>query len=604
LDPDSKIIISDRFRIDKRIASGGMADIYLGEDIVLKRKVAIKILSPNYAGDRNFVARFKSEAGILTRLNHPNIVEIYSWGKFDSSYYIVMEYVNGTSLKEFIDRKGPIDPGAAAGFALQICDALGTAHENNLIHRDIKPQNILITPENKIKVTDFGIAKSVNTDVTRTLNIIGTAHYISPEQARGDILDNRTDIYSLGVVMYEMITGDIPFRGDTSIDISLKHLNEKPVRPSRIINDLPKDIEKIVMTCLEKEPSKRYERIEDLKNDLNRFLKNRPIRGAKRKKEFASPNKFSEKLKKNPVLLILSLIAFIFMVLFVSYAILYHQKEKPSPVVIQVPPLKSASIDTAGQILSLLGLKIDISGEEKSSEIPEDHIIEQSPAPYSSIAEGGTVKVIISSGEDITAIDIPDLTGLEVEKAKGILAEMGLKAGTISYVSSEEFEENTVISQDPPKGSSAVQEEAIDLEVSSGPETIIVPNIIGLDFAYASRYLESLGINITTGMAPINEKAGRAGIVVSAEPAPGTAVKKDTVVKILVSVAGPLNEIPSLEDMDVQQAGALLDSLGIIYEELYIEPDYSFQKDEVLGQWPQKGSYLPESIPVIIYIGK
>jgi eukaryotic-like serine/threonine-protein kinase len=604
LSPDSKIIISNRFRIDKRIASGGMADIYLGEDISLKRKVAVKILSPNYAGDRNFVARFKSEASILTKLNHPNIVEIYGWGKFDNSYYIVMEYVSGTSLKELIDRKGPIDPGTAAGYALQICDALGAAHENNLIHRDIKPQNILITPENNVKVTDFGIAKSVNTDVTRTLNIIGTAHYISPEQARGDILDNRTDIYSLGVVLYEMITGDIPFRGDTSIDISLKHINEKPVSPSKIINDIPKNIEKIVMTCLKKEPSERYERIEDLKNDLNSFLKNKPLRGAGKKREFTAANTFSEKLKKNPGLVISSVIAFIFMVLFISYAILYHREEQPSPAVIQVPPLKSVSIDTADEILSLLGLKIDLSGEEKSSEIPENHIIEQSPGPYSSIMEGGTVKVVISSGEEETVVDIPDLTSLEIERAKEILTESGLKAGTISYVFSEDFEENTVISQDPPQGSMAEQGEVIDLQVSRGPETIIVPNIIGLDFAYASRHLESLGINITTGMAPVNEKVSQAGMVVSVVPGPGTAVKKDTVVKILVSVAGPLNEIPSLEDMNIQQVRALLDSLGIIYEELYIDSDYSFQKDEVLGQWPQKGSYLPEDIPVILYIGK
>jgi len=604
LGPDNKTIISNRFRIEKRIASGGMADVYLGEDIELNRKVAVKILSSNYAGDRNFVARFKSEATILARLNHPNIVEIYGWGKFDSSYYIVMEYVSGTSLKELIDRKGPIDPDIAAGFALQICDALGAAHQNSLIHRDIKPQNILITPENNVKVTDFGIAKSINTDVTRTLNIIGTAHYISPEQARGDILDNRTDIYSLGVVMYEMLTGDLPFRGDTSIDISLKHINEKPVSPSKIIYDIPKNIEKIVLTCLKKEPSERYGKIEDLKNDLNNFLKKRPLRGTKKKREFMAANTFSEKLKKNPGLLISSIIAFIFMGLFISYALLYYREEPPAEASIQVPPLKSVSIDTAGQILSLIGLNIEVSGQEQSSEIPENHIIEQSPRPYSSIGEGGTVKVVISSGEEVSAVDIPDLAGLDIESAREILDQRGLKAGTFSYEFSEEFKENTVISQSLPYGSDAEPGEAIDLSVSRGPETIIVPNIIGLDFAYASRYLESMGINITTGMAPVNENVSLPGMVVSAEPGPGTAVKKDTTVKILVSVSVPLNEIPPLEDMNIQQAAALLDSLGIRHEEFYIEPDYSFQKDEVLGQWPEKGSYLPPDIPVILYIGK
>jgi serine/threonine-protein kinase len=194
LEKDNEILISGRYRIVKKIASGGMADIYLGDDLELKRRVAVKVLSANYAGDRNFVARFRREAQVLAGLNHPNIVDIYDWGKFNSSYYIVMEYIEGISLKELIERKGFIKPDTAAEYAIQICDALRAAHDNNLIHRDIKPQNILISQDGKIKVTDFGIAKSLNTDITKTLNIVGTAHYISPEQARGDVLDNRTDI--------------------------------------------------------------------------------------------------------------------------------------------------------------------------------------------------------------------------------------------------------------------------------------------------------------------------------------------------------------------------------------------------------------------------
>jgi len=210
LDLDKEILIAKRYKIIKKIASGGMADIYLGEDLKLDRQVAIKILSRNYAGDRNFVARFKSEAQVLAKLKHPNIVDIYDWGKFDDSYFIVMEYVDGISLKELIDRKGALDPIVSTHLAVQICEALSFAHNNNLIHRDIKPQNILIASGKHVKITDFGIAKSLNTDITKTLNIMGTAQYISPEQARGGVLDHKTDIYSLGIVIMRCLPGIHP----------------------------------------------------------------------------------------------------------------------------------------------------------------------------------------------------------------------------------------------------------------------------------------------------------------------------------------------------------------------------------------------------------
>ena len=250
--PDKNIsnfnkLISNRYRIIKKIASGGMADVYLSTDLKLDRLVAIKILSANYASDKIFVARFKREAQILAKLNDPNIVAVHDWGEFDSSYFICMEYIKGQSLREIIDKKGVVNPKIVVNYAIQICSALELAHRNDLIHRDIKPQNILITPEGVVKITDFGIAKSLNTDITKTLNIIGTAHYISPEQAQGRILDCRTDIYSLGIVMYEMLTADVPFRGESSIDISLKHISDTPVKPSKLISSIPIKLEKIVI---------------------------------------------------------------------------------------------------------------------------------------------------------------------------------------------------------------------------------------------------------------------------------------------------------------------------------------------------------------------
>ncbi len=270
-------LISKRYRIIKKIASGGMADIFLGDDLKLNRKVAVKVLSSNYAGDRNFVARFKSEAQILARLNHPNIVQVYDWGEFSGYYFICMEYVEGESLKEIIEKKAPLPTETIADYAVQISSALLTAHKNNLIHRDIKPQNIIVTPEEKVKVTDFGIAKSITTDVTKTLNIMGTAHYISPEQAKGEVLDHRTDIYSLGIVLYEMLTADVPFRGSNSIDISLKHINEKPLKPSEFMKNIPEKLEDIIMHCIEKNPLDRYPTVRELIGDLQKYQTDKPL---------------------------------------------------------------------------------------------------------------------------------------------------------------------------------------------------------------------------------------------------------------------------------------------------------------------------------------
>ncbi len=601
---NKEIIISNRYRIEKKIASGGMADIYLGEDLKLDRKVAVKILSPNYAGDRNFVARFKREAQILTKLDHANIVDIYDWGKFDNSYYIVMEYVQGISLKELIERKGSIDPNIAADYAIQICDALSIAHKNNLIHRDIKPQNILITPDDIVKVTDFGIAKSLNTDITRTLNIVGTAHYISPEQVGGDVLDNRTDIYSLGVVIYEMLTGDLPFRGDTSIDISFKHVNEKPVKPSVLIFSIPKKLEKIVMVCLEKKPSRRYPIIEDLKGDLVNFLEKRPLLLGNKRRVFSAANTFSERLRKSPGLIAVSVFALIFMALFIIYSVLYYQKEPVAETDLRVPPLKNISIETAGEILSFFGLGIAVSGERSSAEIPKGYIIEQMPQAYDNIIEDGSVEVIISSGSGISSIKAPNIMGFETEEARKILEERDLKLGTISIESSKAYDKNIIISQDPSYGIEMEPGETIDIIISKGPETIIVPNIIGRDLAYASKHLSSLGIYVITGIAPMNETVTRPGYVVSVEPRPGTSIDIDDIVEIRVSVLEPLDQIPDLKGLNIQEALSALDSLKIAYEVLYVEPDYSFQKDEVLGQWPENGSYLPHNWPVILYIGK
>jgi serine/threonine protein kinase len=251
--------IFDRYEILSKIDSGGMAEVYLGQDLQQDKKVAIKILHESYSANKNFIARFQKEAQILIKLDNPNIVSVYDWGHSGNLYFIVMEYVSGESLNKLIERNGHLSPRQAATIAARVCDALAAAHAGNLIHRDIKPQNIIISDNDVVKLTDFGIAKIVADDLTKTMSILGTSHYVSPEQAQGKVLDYRSDIYSLGIVMYEMLTGDVPFRGGSSIDISLRHISEKPVLPSKILPGIPKKIEKIILQCLEKLPDMRYQ---------------------------------------------------------------------------------------------------------------------------------------------------------------------------------------------------------------------------------------------------------------------------------------------------------------------------------------------------------
>lgn len=581
-----------------------MADIYLGEDLKLDRQVAIKILSRNYAGDRNFVARFKSEAQVLAKLKHPNIVDIYDWGKFDDSYFIVMEYVDGISLKELIDRKGALDPIASAHLAIQICEALSFAHNNNLIHRDIKPQNILIASGKHVKITDFGIAKSMNTDITKTLNIMGTAQYISPEQARGSVLDHRTDIYSLGIVIYEMLTGDTPFRGDTSIDISLKHINERPIKPSSLIVNIPVKLEKIVMTCLEKDPADRYEDISGLKKDLNNYLEDKPVLLGKGRKDFRRVNTLARKIRKNPMATASAVIAIIFFALFLIYSILFYGKD---PIVVEeiiIPPIENMPADSARQTLLFFGLDMEIIEEIYSETIPDDYIIKQDPETNGDIPADRTVKVVISMGSETSGIPVPNILGLELEGARGILEAMGLKAGTIFTKYSEESASDHVIGQSPAFGEVADYGDAVDIIISEGSQTIIIPNIIGLDFLYASNHLESLGINIFTSKTPLTEEISQPGLVVSVIPQPGTSIKAGSTVELKISTSELLIEVPDLTGLDLEQASEKLDLLGIGMEISYFDPYYSFQQGEILYQWPLPGDHISRNSTVVLFIGK
>src|SRR5207253_10924959 len=252
-------LFDGRYRILRKLGTGGMANVYLAEDEVLGRRVAIKILNDRHAGDDQFVERFRREAKNAARLSHPNIVSIYDRGEAEGTYYIAMEYLEGRTLKELIVTKGPTPIPVAIDYTRQMLGALGFAHKNGIVHRDIKPHNVVVAPDGRLKVTDFGIARSGASQMTEAGSIIGTAQYLSPEQARGAPVDQRSDIYSIGIVLYEMLTGSVPFTGDTPLEIAMKHLSEVPVPPSELRDDVPDDLDLVVLRALAKDPEDRYQ---------------------------------------------------------------------------------------------------------------------------------------------------------------------------------------------------------------------------------------------------------------------------------------------------------------------------------------------------------
>ncbi len=596
-------LISKRYRIIKKIASGGMADIFLGDDLKLNRKVAVKILSANYAGDRNFVARFKSEAQILARLNHPNIVQVYDWGEFNGSYFICMEYVEGESLKEIIEKKGPLPPETIADYAIQISSALLTAHKNNLIHRDIKPQNILVTPEEKVKVTDFGIAKSLTTDVTKTLNIMGTAHYISPEQAKGEVLDHRTDIYSLGIVLYEMLTADVPFRGSNSIDISLKHINEKPLKPSELMENIPEKLEDVIMHCMEKNPLARYPTVRELIGDLQKYQTDKPLSFSTKGQNLNRAGVIIKKIRPHLATIIMAAFMVAFLFLFIFYSYKYYNSTAGHNMV-SVPPLENIPAENAKEILALFDLNLIVKDEIYNSEIPEGFIIEQTPEPEKNVPAGSDIKVVTSRGQEITYILTPNLISLSLEEASKILEDFGLVKGVTSKEYSSAFKENLILDQKPKFNEEIEPGGSVNITVSKGEETIVIPNIIGLDFISASDYLKSLGLIVISSKAPLTGMVNEPGIVMEVIPSPGSIVEVNSVVELVISTNEPLVLVPDLIQLDLEQAKNRLGQKGINYEISYINMDYSVQEGTVLGQYPEAGTYISPGSSIILFIGR
>ena len=541
-------ILDQRYELEELIGGGGMADVYKARDCLLNRPVAVKILHEEFKQDKEFVDKFQREAQAAARLSHPNIVNIYDVGVADGDHYIVMEYVPGRTLKDRIRQEGHLSVSESLRVAREIAEALAHAHANNIVHCDIKPHNILMMADGHAKVADFGIARAVTeSTMTYSGNVIGSVHYFSPEQAKGTMITPKSDVYSLGVVLYEMLTGKLPFTGDNPVSIAVKHLQEEPVPVRQIDPAIPPVIEAIVSKAMSKDPAMRptsAELVQDISQaermlmagsqsmpqmapmaqdpDATQVLPRvqptqQPIppRRAPQDEGYDEDEPEKEKSifksKKFIAGLLVVLLAGFFVGAFMSYGKFWSTAE------VTVPDVTGKQMTLARQILEDKKLRVNVA-ETYNADVPAGQVVSQNPTAGSKVKEQRLVTIYVSKGGE--EIEMPDLTGLSKSDAEAQLKKMGLKLGSVYEKYSNE-EAGTVIKQDPKAGTKISRGQTVDITVSKGKQShkVSVPDVTGVSLDAAKAALQSRGLRV--GSVSKQESRQAAGTVVSQSPASG-----------------------------------------------------------------------------------
>ena len=547
-------VLDGRYALEVLVGSGGMADVYRAKDQLLERTVAVKILHQQYENDKEFIERFQREAKAAARITHPNIVNVYDVGIAEGRHYIVMEYVPGRTLKERIKEEGPVPATEALHIARQIAGALAQAHINNLVHCDIKPHNILVMPDGNVKVADFGIARAV-TESTMTYNdnIMGSVHYFSPEQARGTIITPKSDVYSLGVVLYEMLTGRIPFDGNTAVSIARKHLEEEPQPLRSLVPNIPPVVEALVTRMMAKDPALRPDSrllVQDITRaeqmmrgdtsaipvfdpDATRVLS--PVEAqeigaiAEAEEEAAAAEEKSFfRTKKFKFGLVFILLLGFFTGFFLSFGKFW------SSVEITVPDVTGKQLTLARQILEDQHLRVTVA-ETFDASVPVGVVVSQTPEAGSTVKEERTITIYVSKGGE--EMEMPNLRGLKQSEAIDRLQQMGLRLGS-AYETFSDEDTGTVISQDPRSGTRISKGQSVDITVSKGQKIkkVSVPNVKGVPSDRAHTMIEGSGLKVGSVSEEASTQA--AGTVVSQSPAAGAEADSGSAVSLVISSGG------------------------------------------------------------------
>mgnify|MGYP002623394640 CR=1 FL=1 len=620
--------LADRYEILQNIGAGGMSDVYKAKDQVLGRFVAIKVLKPEFTEDMNFVTKFHAEAQAAAGLEHPNIVNIYDVGSENGMHYIVMEYIDGITLKEYIEKKVQISDKETISIAIQVGRGIEAAHRKNIIHRDIKPQNIMISKQGKVKVTDFGIAKAVNANTIHS-DVMGSVHYSSPEQARNGFVDVKSDIYSLGIVMYEMVTGRVPFDGDTTVAIAIQHIQEEIETPRTYAPDIPVSLEKIILKCTQKSPDRRYPQMSDLLSDLKRSLNepdvdfvvmpdqtsdktrvigNDELRQIKEKtenrvdltgerekaavapvdeevSETRSSGEYEETSgflnpKMEKIVTIMGIVAAVVILMIVLYF-----------------------------VLSLVGVFKGFSAVSESGTTIEDIINAETEDKVISTGEGSesgdpSEEDSDESGSSVNSVKMINVVGKTYEEAADALAGIGADIYEEGSSPSEEYDEGLVIHQSIEPDTLITENTTVYVIVSSGAGTVEVPEVAGFTDTAAIGMLQDAGFGYVREYE--NSSTVPEGTVISQDPGQGSSANPGDVITIVVSQGMATYSVPDLKGMDVDDAKKLIEDTGLVVgliDEVY---DESVPKGQVISQDTLVGKTVYEGteIGLTVSLGK
>ncbi len=490
----SDTILSGRYRLLELVGSGGMANVYKTIDQKTNKVVAVKMLKDEHLEDADFLRRFEREAQAVLSLSHENIVKSYDVGEDDGVPYIVLEYVEGSTVKEILEREGALSPRVAVSVASQVLSALSHAHERGIIHRDVKPQNVIITPSGRAKLADFGIARDV-ASTTRTFagtNVIGSVHYLSPEQARGDEVTAESDIYSCGIMLYEMLLGEVPFAGENSVAIALKHLHEEITPPMEADPKIPRALSDIIVKATSKKPSMRYHSAAEMRADLQRALREphgKFARIRRRDKE--------GRLSRRYGILNIALMTFVVIGLFAALFFIiraWGDSGKPGADDYVIPTVEAKKLEDAEELAKLRGFEIFVQGYQTSTQYQEGVVISQDPLSGTRGKPGDVINVVVSSGNDRAVV--PNALGLTLPAATVEIEEQSLKVGNVEYVESDR-PDGEVVGQNPPEGTELLKNDTVDLEVSGMPGQVPLemPNVTGTTLNKALNALHDDGFS-------------------------------------------------------------------------------------------------------------
>ena len=549
----AQMLLGGRYQVESELGRGGMATVFKGTDTVLGRPVAVKVLSPQYAGDANFVTRFRREAQAAARLNHPNLVSVYDTGTDDGIHFIVMEYVDAKTLADYLAGGGRIMPERAIEIAEAVCDALSMAHAHGIIHRDIKPPNIMITSKGDVKVTDFGIARVISgaDTLAQTAAVLGTASYLSPEQAQSQPVDQRSDIYSLGCVLYEMVTGRPPFSGDSPVMVASKHVLEQPTPPSKLNRDVAPGLEAVIMKALAKNPDNRYQDADEMRADLERARLGQTVQATPLLPESARTQRIAPSGPPTAVLppvepgegersrwwIPALIVLLILVVLGTGLYLLASSLLQDNATLVKVPDVRGFTQDAATRTLKDAGFEVTAEFQVTTNQADVGDVIKQSPDPGTLLEKGKTVTITV--GKAPKQVDVPNLVGMTEDAARTAITDAGLKVGTVTP-QADPAPAGEVIGQSPPAGQTVNKGSTVDIVVSSGPQQVTVPDVVCESLGKAQSELEKAGFHpVISEETQFNLECPKNGQVAAQDPPGNSSASSGSTVTLIQSTDVP-----------------------------------------------------------------